>query len=130
MTDDIGKVGAYDNKGRAPTSSFGKIGALSAIDGNIVLRGRDGERDHVYSLHEAMDKYSLAAGKSRRMAMVGDIGFLTYTEIAEALKAYILEAIDQRRSYNYDISPRMLEFEASHKDKKPISVSMPRTLKK
>lgn len=76
--------------------SFDAIGILQAVDGNIVLRGRNGQRDKIFRLEDAVEKYNDTMALVRRYALYGVRGWDELAEIAEDFKVRIKEAAEQR----------------------------------
>jgi hypothetical protein len=105
-------------KPNASSSSFGKIGLLEAINGNIILRGRHGERDHLYPLEKALQKYDETAAYAAKMLMYGMPQWDEMMQINEEFKFRILEALNQRRSLNIETPKELLDklliFEQAH----------------
>ena len=76
--------------------TFDKIGLFQAIDGNIVLRGRNGQRDKIFRLEDAVEKYNDTVALAQRYARYGVRGWDTLMDIAKDFKAYLKEAVKQR----------------------------------
>lgn len=114
-------------KPSASSSSFGKIGLFESINGNIVLRGRHGERDHIYPLEKALQKYDETAIYAARMLKYGLPQWDEMMQINEEFKFRILEALNQRRSMNMDtpkdLLDKLLAFEKAHSGDPVIKVS-------
>lgn len=119
--------GAHDApKPSAGQGSFCKIGLLEAINGDIVLRGRHGERDHIFPLEKALQKYEDTAQYAARMLMYGMPQWDEMMQINEEFKFRILEALQQRRSLNIetpkDLLEKLLMFEQAHSGDPAIKV--------
>lgn len=114
-------------KPSASPSSFGKIGLLEAVNGNIVLRGRHGERDHVFPLEKALQKYDETAIYAARMLKYGLPQWDEMMQINEEFKFRILEALNQRRSLNIETPKELLDklllFEQAHSADPVIKVA-------
>ena len=93
------------------TQTFGGIGILEAVCGDVVLRGRNGQRDHLYPLERALSRYYETKRMVSRMARHGVRGWDTLMDIAEEMQARILEACRQRRELNREIPQAVQEFE-------------------
>ena len=104
--------------------SFNKIGLFDVHNGDVVLRGRHGERDHIYPIHAAIKRYE----ESQQILFVqvrhGIRGWDTFADIVRDMRAKILEAIEQRRSLNLDIPPEAIKFEQLHRDSKKVTVTV------
>ena len=92
--------------------SFHGIGCLQALEGLVVLRGRNGQRDVLFTLPRAIDRYDATGRHVKKMAMIGARGWEELMEIQMGLKRCILEAISQCRAKNMDIEQVALDFEA------------------
>lgn len=95
------------------TQTFGGIGLLEAVNGNVVLRGRHGERDHIFTIDKAIEKYYDTVQTVNYYALHGIRGWDTLKDINDCLKAKILEAIQQRKAKPVlgEVSKRALTFE-------------------
>jgi len=96
------------------TQTFGKIGLVEAVNGNVVLRGREGERDHLYPIGKALKRYHETVKMYTSMARHGIRGWDTMVDIANELKAAICEAVGQRKSLNLDTPADVLSFVDMH----------------
>lgn len=76
--------------------TFDAIGILHAVDGNIVLRGRNGQRDKIFRLEDAVEKYNDTMALVQRYARYGVRGWDTLKDIADDFKVRIKEAAEQR----------------------------------
>lgn len=61
------------------------------------MRGRNGQRDVIIKLEDAVEKYFHTMEMVHRYALYGVRGWDTLKDIADDLKARILEAAHQRR---------------------------------
>lgn len=93
------------------TQTFGAIGLLEATAGDVVLRGREGERDHLYPLPRAIRRYYQTLHMINALVKHGVRGWDTLMDINNELQQKILEAIKQRRSLNRGIPAEALAFE-------------------
>ena len=109
------EVDVYDGLTNS-TQTFGGIGCFDVASGDIVLRGREGERDHIIPLEKAVKKYSQLCTFVRKLCMHGVRGWDTLGDISDDLKRKLLEAIDLRRKLNMDIPQDALDFEKMHRD--------------
>lgn len=48
--------GVYNSFGES-RQSFDKVGLFEVFNGDLILRGRHGERDHVYPIHRALERF-------------------------------------------------------------------------
>ena len=92
--------------------SFNGIGLLEAINGNIVLRGRNGQRDVIFPLEKAVEKYKDTMLTVNQYARYGVRGWDTLLDIANDFKVRICEAVKQRRSMNMEVPENAATFEA------------------
>lgn len=88
------------NKEYEQPQSFDKVGLLEVRGGDVVLRARNGERDHLYPLHRAVDRYEALIRTMYALLRNGVRGWDTLKDICEDMRAKILEAIEYRRSHN------------------------------
>ena len=105
-----------DHKKQTSSQSFDKIGLMEAMHGDVILRGRNGERDHLIPLDKAIEKYYTALDAVMVYLRNGQRGWDTLKDIADDLKHRILEAIEQRRKIGRPVLEDALKFE--HKEKK------------
>lgn len=101
-------------KPRVESQTFGGIGLFEVVNGDIVLRGRHGHRDHLFPLHRAVEKYEWAMDMAMNMMRTGLKGWDTMIDFSKDLEAKICEAVDQRRSMNLDTCKEALDFYAKH----------------
>lgn len=109
------KAEVYDSFNES-TQVFRGIGMFEAVAGDVILRGRHGERDHIYPLHRAISRYNETEGMIHAMARHAVRGWDTLMDINKDLKAFILEAIKQRRALNMEVGNDAVEFERLHSD--------------
>lgn len=83
--------------------TFPAIGLMEAVNGMIVLRGRHGQRDVLFTLERAIDRYYAARELVQRYFKFGVHGWDTLQELTDDLKARITEACEQRRKLNIPI---------------------------
>lgn len=116
-----------ENDNKTPSTrtaqSFNKFGLFEAINGNLVLRGRHGERDHIYPLERAVKKYEEQKRYAYKMWRIAMPGWDDMEEINKDFKFNILEAIKQRRSLNMPIPVEAIQFEIAHGDDPVIRVA-------
>jgi len=79
------------------TMSFDGIKYLEALNGNIVLRGRNGQRDVIFTLEKATAKYLSWMDMVYQYAKLGVKGWDTMMDIGKDFKARICEAVYQRK---------------------------------
>ena len=96
------------------SQDFSKIGLLEARCGDVILRGRHGERDHVYPIDRAIDMFNKTSRQIYALAKNGIRGWDTLLDINKELKQVILEAVQQRRSINRECPKEALDFEQQH----------------
>lgn len=92
------------------TQLFSGIGLMEALGGDIVLRGRGGERDHLIPLDKAVEKYSVTYDSMMQYARYGVRGWDTLKDIVDDLKVRIIEAHDQRKKLNRPITQDVVDF--------------------
>lgn len=92
------------------TQTFSVVGRLEVVNGNVVLRGREGERDHIYPLHRAVRRYYDTVKMTNSMVKYGVRGWDTLFDIQKEFREKILEAIKQRYSMNIELEPEVAEF--------------------
>lgn len=107
------------------TQSFDKIGLFEVKNGDVVLRGRHGERDHVYPIDKAISRYNETQKMLFAMARHAIRGWDTLGDVVKDLRGKILEAVEQRRKLNRFIPKVALEFEQLHADTKVTGVQVP-----
>lgn len=93
------------------TQTFGGIGLLEAVNGDIVLRGRQGQRDVIFPLGKAIEKYNDTQLTVSHYFRYGIRGWDTLADIAKDFRIRILEACEQRRKLSMPIPAVALEFE-------------------
>ena len=96
------------------SQDFSKIGLLEARCGDVILCGRNGERDHVYPIIRAIDMFNKTSKHIYALAKNGIRGWDTLLDINKELKMVILEAIRQRRTVNRECPKEALDFEQLH----------------
>lgn len=111
------KKEAPKNDGYEHSQNFGKIGFLEAVNGELVLRGREGERDHLYPLNRAIKRYDETCKMVTAMLRAGIKGWDTLMDIAYDFEAKILEAVRQRRSLNIPTEQAVLDFVQKHENR-------------
>ena len=79
------------------TMTFDGIKCLEALNGNIVLRGRNGQRDVIFTLEKATAKYLAWMDMVYQYAKLGIKGWDTMMDIGTDFKARICEAVAQRK---------------------------------
>lgn len=77
--------------------SFDGIARLQAVSGDIVMRGRNGQRDILFPLEKATAKYNDWMAMTYSYAKQGIAGWTEMMDIAKEFKARIEEAISQRK---------------------------------
>lgn len=86
----------YDGLADAHMSLTG-IGCLEAISGDVVLRGRHGQRDVLFKLERAADRYFEWMDLTCAYARAGVKGWDDMMDLAKDFKAKICEAVAQRQ---------------------------------
>lgn len=117
------KVVDNDEKNPRGYQKMDKLGMLEAVNGNVVLRGRHGERDHIYPLEKAIRKYYDTRHYAIKMMQTGFPNWDVMMDLNREFKFMILEALKQRRKENIPIPQILLDFEAIHGDDPVIKVS-------
>lgn len=96
------------------TQTFPGIGIMEAVNGNVVLRGRNGMRDHIFKLQDAVTKYEHALQMVHSYARYGVRGWDTLKDLADDLLARIKEAADQRIKLHEEIPQPVKDFLHAH----------------
>ena len=117
-TDAYGKVkGAKTDKGADVYAglsnvhlSFDGIKHLEAISGDIILRGRGGQRDVLFPLEKAVRKYFDWMDMVHLYASRAINGWPEMMDIAQDFKARICEAVEQRKQMQMDVPKEALQF--------------------
>ena len=106
------------------TQTFPAIGMFEVSGGDVILRGRNGERDHLYPLHKAYARWKDTEHAIMAMAKHAIRGWDTLMDINRDFKAKIIEAVEQRRKLNRPIPKEVLDFvaEQEHEDPKKATV--------
>lgn len=99
------------------TQTFGGIGILEAVNGDIVLRGRNGQRDVIFPLSKAVEKYHDTQLTVAHYCRYGIRGWDTLADIAKDFRVRILEACEQRRKLHITIPKSVLDFEQQESGK-------------
>ena len=103
--------------------SFDGIKCLEAVNGNIVIRGRNGMRDHIIKLEKALERYFNWMDLVTNYCKLGVQGWQTAFDIAVDFKAKICEAVEQRMQAQEQVPAAALEFyERATAAKKPTVV--------
>lgn len=117
-TDAYGKVkGAKTDKGADVYAglsnahlSFDGIAHMEAISGDIILRGRNGQRDVLFPLEKAVRKYFDWMDMVHLYASRGIKNWTEMMDIAQDFKARICEAVEQRKQMQMDVPKEALQF--------------------
>ena len=100
--------------------SFDGIKHLEAISGDIILRGRNGQRDVLFPLEKAVRKYFDWMDMVHLYASRAIAGWPEMMDIAQDFKARICEAVEQRKQMQMDVPKEALQFaEMMEAAKKP-----------
>ena len=83
--------------------SFSGIGCLEAISGDVVLRGRNGQRDVLFPLERAVQRYFEWMDLTTAYLKNGVEGWSEMMDIAQDFKAKICEAVAQRKKANMPV---------------------------
>ena len=103
--------------------SFDGIKCLEAVNGNIVIRGRNGMRDHIVPLEKAITRYFNWMDLVTNYCKLAVSGWETAFDIAVDFKAKICEAIEQRMQDGEKIPEDALElYERATAAKKPTII--------
>ena len=103
--------------------SFDGIGCLEACAGDIVLRGRNGQRDVIFPLEKAVRKYQDWMAMTHAYARQAINGWTQMMDIAQDFRARICEAVEQRKQMQEQVPAAALEFyERATAAKKPTVV--------
>lgn len=93
--------------------SFDGIGCLEACNGDVVLRGRNGQRDIIFPLNKAVQKYFDWMAMVHSYALHAVSGWDQMMDIAQDFKAKICEAVAQRKKEGLEVPPEAEKFVAS-----------------
>ena len=77
--------------------TFDGIRYLEALNGNVILRGRNGIRDRIFTLEKATQKYLEWMNMTYAYARQGISGWDQMMDIGKDFKARICEAVAQRK---------------------------------
>lgn len=83
--------------------SFAGIRVFEAAGGDIILRGRNGQRDVLFPLEKAVQKYTEWTDLTYTYARQGIHGWDEMMDIGKEFRARIDEACDQRKKLNRPI---------------------------
>lgn len=97
--------------------SFDQFRYMEAVNGDIVLRGRNGGRDHLFPLEKAAAKYVNWMDLVYSYFRNGINGWDTAFEIGKEFRARICEAVEQRKKEGRDVPESALRIVAG--DSKP-----------
>ena len=98
------------------SQTFNGIGLIDVnpADGNLILRGRHGERDHVVPVERALKWYVDAGKMSDAMFRNGVRGWDTLLELRSEIKGKLLDSIKIRRKNNIPVPAWLIELERRH----------------
>lgn len=99
----------YEGLGNAHMS-FNGIKYLEACNGDILIRGQHGLRDHIIPLRKAVGKYFEWMDLTYAYCRAGVQGWDEMMDIAKDLKARIFEAVAQRKQLQEPIPDDVSEF--------------------
>ena len=85
--------------------SFTGIGCLEAVSGDVVLRGRNGQRDVLFPLERAAQRYFEWMDLVAAYARNGVAGWDEAYDIAKDFRAKICEAVAQRKKLEFPVPP-------------------------
>lgn len=91
--------------------SFDGIGCLESVAGDVCLRGRNGQRDVLFPLERAVQRYFEWMDLTLAYARNGIAGWDSMMDIAKDFKAKILEAAEQRRKEGREVPADVLKME-------------------
>lgn len=95
--------------------TFPGIGLLEAVQGMIVLRGRKGQRDVLFPVDKAVQKYYDTMQTVAQYAKYGVAGWDTLKDIADDLKVRIKEACEQLTKMNRPVPEEAVKLLADDK---------------
>jgi hypothetical protein len=98
--------------------SFNGIGCLESCAGDVILRGRNGQRDVLFPLEKAVQRYFEWMDLIAVYARNGINGWQEAMDIAKDFRAKILEAAQQRRNEGRPVPPDVIKLEGSVMPKK------------
>lgn len=105
----------YDGLSEAHMS-FNGIGYLESISGDVLLRGRNGQRDVLFPLERAAQRYFEWMDLTATYARNGVKGWDEMMDIAKDFKAKICEAVEQRKKLEFPIPPAAAKIAGISKD--------------
>lgn len=117
LPDDPGKRKVEAHEGiEGSSQTFNGIGLIDVnpADGNLILRGRHGERDHVVPVERALKWYVDAGRMSDALFRNGAKGWDTLLELRSEIKGKLLDAIKIRRKNNIPVPAWLIELERRH----------------
>ena len=91
--------------------SFNGIGCLEAVAGDVVLRGRNGQRDVLFPLERAVHRYFEWMDLTMAYCKNGIANWDQMLDIAKDFHAKILEAAEQRRKEGREVPADVLKME-------------------
>ena len=91
--------------------SFDGIGILEAVSGDVLMRGRNGQRDVLFPLERAVQRYFEWMDLTLAYARNAIAGWDTMMDIAQDFKAKILEAANHPRKEGREIPAVVLKME-------------------
>lgn len=85
--------------------SFHGIRYIQAIGGEVVLRGRDGQRDMIYPLHRAVKQFFHMGLFYERLRKVSPMLVSQFKDVIQDFGAKILQAVKIREATNEPLPP-------------------------
>ena len=99
----------YESVGDAHFT-FRKIGMFEAKGGDVILRGRHGERDHLIPLDSALSMYYSRIAYMNKVAQYNVLAGGELKDICDEFRARICEAVDQRKKENREVPQEVQRF--------------------
>ena len=99
--------------------SFDGFKVFEANSGDIILRGRNGMRDHLFPLDRAVQKYLDWMDLVYTYARAGIAGWSEAYDIAKEFRARIDEAVAQRKKLNRPIPENVEKLLGTSANKTP-----------
>ena len=106
--------------------SFNGIGCLEAINGDVVLRGRNGQRDVLFPLERAVERYFEWMDLTAAYARNGIKGWDEMMDLAKDFRAKICEAVAQRKHDGREVPEDAAKVAGYLEAKKEAPIGTPR----
>ena len=98
------KASKYDSLGNAK-QSFNGIKFIQALNGQVVIRGRQGQRDMLYPLHRAVKMFFRMGLFYQKLKKNAPAIVYQFKAVLKDFGAKILQAVKQRAAMNQPLPP-------------------------